>query len=278
MDSPRRLQRDLIWYLTSVALVRGETWSEFNEGDVSDTAVSPPPDPHRFRLGQHMEKMLQAWIEQSDNYTLIDHNLQVFEGQRTVGEFDFLVQVENGDIEHWEAAIKFYLGTGDRTIAANWYGPNTTDRLDKKLARLDQHQLRLGDHPAARALLHDLGIRIARSRCLMKGRLFHPWDSERIQPDSINPSHEHGWWLTKSAFPSTLASTDNRFVYLPKSLWLAPLEVDDATTVMDANELTTMLDRDTTEQATHLAVLNDKGEINRGFVVDDRWLARTAAP
>lgn len=276
MLSENRLNRDLAWCLGSASLAADESWCEFAAPLPAGLTLAPPPDVHRFRLGRHFELLLRAWMDASNEIELIEANLPVRQGKQTVGEFDFLVRFR-GEVEHWEAAVKFYLGTGDRTNAANWFGPNTADRLDLKLDRLRSHQLRLAEHPAAREMLAERGIQVARSRCLMKGRLFHPAGADREQPPSVNPAHEHGWWLTATAFASRFAGTDARFAVLPKALWLAPLASGDVEATLSADQLLARLAQPRAEQATHVAMIADEGEVSRGFIVTDQWLTRVNA-
>lgn len=267
-----RPARDLAWCLTSQPLLANSDWSIFSESHAAHPA--PPPAPHRFRLGRHFELLLQAWMTAGeDDIELLAANLPVRDGKRTVGEFDFIVRYR-GEIEHWEAAIKFYLGTGDQQQRHQFFGPNTADRLDIKLNRLTSHQLQLADHPAAQAVLAERGLPVARSRCLMKGRLFHPFDTAPAAPAGINPHHESGWWLSHEDFLARFEDSGSRFVFLPKSLWLSPLTAEESRDGLSFWEMGEMLASADTEQATHIAIVDDAGEISRGFVVTDAWLTR----
>ena len=110
--STDRIRQDISWCLHSpplmVSAADPETWpgdSWFNDLNLDAPADLPTPaDPHHFRLGQLFEAYLTTWLQQSPDFTLLAHNVQVFEGKQTVGEFDFLVQTSSG-VEHWEAEI-----------------------------------------------------------------------------------------------------------------------------------------------------------------------------
>lgn len=291
MNDQDRLVRDLVWSLTSPPLVtRGadvvvwpaDDWFRHLDTSPRDSLTLPaPPHPHHFRLGQHFEKTLVAWLKQSEQFELLAANLQVHAGKRTVGEFDLIVD-NDGVVEHWEAAVKFYLGTQDGTELANWYGPNTSDRFDIKYERLVDHQLCLAWQDAGRETLARLGLSVARSRCFMKGRLFHPWTRFRAgdvrHPGAVNPHHERGWWLSYKDFLEQFDDKGWRYVYLPKRLWLAPLsgaETDDALSFWELAEL---LASPHVEQATHVAIVDDDHEVSRGFVVNDEYLTRVNVP
>lgn len=282
-----RLNRDLDWCLHSPPLVTDpdtafiwpdERWFRQLNRETA-IALPEPRHPHHFRLGQHFEKLLVAWLEASTDFELLAANLQVQDGKRTVGEFDFLVQ-HQGVVEHWEAAVKFYLGTGTGTgeTLDCWYGPNTADRFDIKYERLINHQLGLANNEYAQLTLAQRHIGVDRARCFMKGRLFYPWAhfenrDFRFAP-IIHPGHEKGWWLPQTDFLLTFEDTASRFVYLPKSLWLSPLTLADFEAPLSCWELMEFLESPHIEQATHVAIVSDDGEISRGFIVKDQWLDR----
>ncbi len=274
MQQSPKPQRDLNWCLASPSLLVDNEWSGFEPFSID--ALPVPPDPHRFRLGRHFEQTLQAWMRAADDIELLESNLQVRDGKTTVGEFDFIVRYR-GEVEHWEAAIKFYLGVGHRKAESDFFGPNTADRLDIKLARLRDHQLKLASHPAAKPLLEEKGLEVVRSRCLIKGRLFHPWGESEVSPPGINPEHETGWWMRDVDFREQFGGSDARFAYLPKSLWLAPLVSEDIGTPLSFTEIDEILTAPRAEQATHIAIVDERGELSRGFVVNQQWLTRVNA-
>ena len=94
------------------------------------------------RLGIRFEHLLAFWLQDSayHPFTLLGQGIKRMEGQRTLGEIDFLIlNQDTQNIEHWEVAIKFYLGE-DNLQAEHWLGPNRRDSLDRKLKHLCQHQ------------------------------------------------------------------------------------------------------------------------------------------
>lgn len=284
MISADRQRRDLAWCLHSPPLVAGDgdlwpgaDWfAALDVGPAGDT-LPEPKHAHHFRLGQHFEATLASWLDAAPDYTLVAANLQVQDGKRTVGEFDLLVG-HGGRVEHWEAAVKFYLGTGDGGALADWYGPNTSDRFDVKLQRLVDHQLCLADDPHGKRTLAARHIAVDRSRCFMKGRLFHPWPrfaaGDFRVPVPVSPAHQKGWWLPHSELAPVFADSGARFVYLPKILWLSPLTAADLVAPLSFWELTEFIESPAAEQATHVALVTDEGEISRGFIVKDQWLER----
>jgi len=245
------------------------------------TGIEDLPQPghiHHFRLGQHFEQLLFRWILACRNIQLLESNLQVFDQKRTVGEFDLLVNF-CGQVEHWEVAVKFYLGVGQTHDPGCWYGPNTSDRLDIKLNRLIDHQLQLSTNTFGRETLGRLGIEISNVRCFMKGRLFYPWHQFQANKfesaPTFSPNHERGWWIEETLAP---AANIRNAVYLAKRYWLSPITGAEGLKVMDQDSLQHFLVRPETEQATHIALVDDLGrEISRGFIVKPIWLERVKA-
>ena len=99
MLSEDRSLRDLAWCLHSppVVIVPGqpvmwphESWFAGLDRGAPPSPLPQPRDAHHFRLGQHFEALLAAWLAASPAFTLRAANLQVQDGKRTVGEFDLL--------------------------------------------------------------------------------------------------------------------------------------------------------------------------------------------
>lgn len=218
-----------------------------------------------------------CWLQQDDNFSLIKANHQVFDKKRTVGEFDFLLS-HLGQVEHWEVAIKFYLGLPDTRKANHWHGPNTTDRLDLKYTHLSNRQLKLASNPLGQQALDELKLKVSVVRCIIKGRLFYPWPQysrgEFEVPEIINSNHEKGWWIDEA----NMTDNDfNRVVYLEKQHWLSPITKNDPLRVMDLPGLREFLQSPGIEQATHVALLDESSnEISRGFIVKPIWRQRAA--
>ena len=110
------------------------------------------PNLTEYKLGLRFEAIMAHWIDREPSLTLLAKNQAVHDGVRTIGEFDLIVE-NDGTVEHWELAVKFYLGTGDVSDLDNWHGPDPSDTLARKINRMTSHQLRLSRHPAGLKLL-----------------------------------------------------------------------------------------------------------------------------
>ncbi|MDP5253894.1 MULTISPECIES: DUF1853 family protein [unclassified Vibrio] len=149
------------------------------------------------RLGFIYQYLYQHVFFHSPSYTLLEEEIQINSQGRTLGAIDFIVGVDNR-IEHWEVAIKFYL-----LYQGHWYGPNASDRLDKKLMHMINHQLPLS---TTSPFLTQYGYSIDRHKLLMQGRLYrNPFDDEPIPSDCakyvINPSAITGYWCFHHQWP-----------------------------------------------------------------------------
>lgn len=281
-----RLQRDLNWCIKEPALIDGETqpgpiiWPTdewFRRQSVPELSDLQPP-PARFRLGIHFEKLYQRWIRSSPDYDLLESNLQIHGDGRTLGEFDLLVSADRGH-EHWELAIKFYINQGNAGDPGHWFGPDPADTLASKLDRFISYQFPLANRSEAIAKLATLDIQIEQARCIMKGRLYHPWSAyqqgQLLTPTNVNPNHKRGWWLPVEQLDLLSGQS---VVYLDKSLWLSELLADDVEATISVAEVKSQVAR--SEQiALQYALLDESSnEISRGFILKPRWFELANQP
>lgn len=144
------------------------------------------------RLGLYAEDLLAFWLSESGwhEFALLDRHCVIQQGKRTLGELDFLVEnLDDGAIEHWELAVKFYRGTGDYR-PSHWLGFDPADRLGRKLHHLAQRQF----DPA-----RTRGMGVDRRRAILKGRLYWPATYDPTHPPEalplwLNPQHAQGRW------------------------------------------------------------------------------------
>ncbi|MGI4982997.1 MAG: DUF1853 family protein [Janthinobacterium lividum] len=218
------------------------------------------------RLGRYAEGLLAVWLQQMPDVDVVALGLPIRDAGRTLGECDALFRTAQGGRQHWEMAVKFYLRIDDvspetpdspfvparrESIAADpfagcdaYVGAGLADRLDWKLRRLVEHQMRLSE----RAELVTLGGGAWQARMFVKGRLFHPlaqWrDRPAGEPDAfmnavgrdgmrhetdiapaLAPDHLRGWWATYDEWCGASARSALRWTPLARLEWLAPLPV-----------------------------------------------------
>lgn len=275
-DAPRWL--DLAWCRASHAA--REDWLAAVDAD--PTTLHAHLEAERdHRLGSHFESLLAFWLGAPDNpqHELLARNLPLRQDGRTLGELDFLVRDRlSGEVQHWEVAVKFFLGVRPGGAARYWVGPGLRDRLDLKLDRLRQHQLRLTRSPEGRRLLDGLGLPAARPVCLLKGCLFYPADAERSDwaPQEAGPGHLQGWWQDHAGFRLRWGNAGLSWLRLPKANWMtAVVSSEELGSGVDCSTLLAQLPVDGARSATCVVGLRNGHEVTRGFVVADDWWSGT---
>jgi len=242
------------------------------------------------RLGYYFEQLVGYWLKHCVGRNYFDSHVRVYKGKQTLGEFDFLFMSNASTLMHWETAVKFYLGYRDDSEQVRWYGPNAQDRLDLKLARLNDHQLCLANTPQGNELINKLqnilGFSDFKSQAFIKGYLFYPlqhdWRTIQLTPFEVSARHLRGWWerFDKFIYQNVVDSYANmRWVILPRSQWLAPTLVnrDPENLVLHFDELQLRLQDHFNHQRSALMVVqlenvgNSWRECSRGFIVTTSW-------
>lgn len=142
------------------------------------------------RLGLRFEYLLWFWLE-DDNYhpyQLLGHSIQKIAGAVTLGELDFLLlNKQTQEIEHWEVALKYYLGENELNLS-EWFGLNRQDTLQRKLRHFTQRQFQFSETSQ---------YTIQRKFAVMKGQLYLPEHHYASSiPEWINTSRRLGQWGT----------------------------------------------------------------------------------
>lgn len=287
-----RCVADLSWAVSSppLLLVEGddcawfcESWYRDQYSELEQQLRALDRDPAKLesllaaqkdrRLGNYFETLWSFALSLNSRYLLIEQNLQIHDGENTLGEMDFIVlDNETGRYAHWELAIKFYLGIGDTVNHEAWHGPGKKDRLDLKLDHLLSRQTRLSTHPVAKAQLEERGIVIDECAVILKGRLFYPWQQggPEYYPQYANPSHLRGLWLTRQQLMQS-CSADARFVPLIRSGWMAEISKRDAPDGYSAGALMRLVDSGLYRLPMHVIRLEAASEVERLFIVNDDW-------
>lgn len=289
--------RDLAWVLASPPLLKSQdeiidwldadwcrdtyqasiSWLAALDADPTPLLASIDIQRDR-RLGRYFETLLAFWLQSPANtrYRLIAQNLPIRREGITLGELDYLVEdTQTHELQHWEVAVKFYLGVRPSQQLSHWIGPGQKDRLDRKLSHLQQHQLALPQTEAAQATLTALGLPVPKPVCLLKGCLFYPYDATRSDwaPTAASTDHLSGWWQSSTDFLATPAQTALRWVQLPKPHWFTSVRAPaDLPPDMSAEELVASLAQQPVRQA--IAVMGSLAgeEVTRGFLTAHGWL------
>ncbi|WP_010196648.1 DUF1853 family protein [Psychrobacter sp. PAMC 21119] len=167
------------------------------------------PSPNR--LGFHFEGLLSFWLEDGfarklHPYETLASNVQLFNGKQTTGELDLILynHAENL-VEHWELAIKFFMGSAPFE-PENWVGINSNDNLQRKMTHMQTKQFRTvwvdtENHGQ---------VKIDKRYGVIKGRFFLPKNiANLVHPSWLAPSFPMHEWCDKYD-TSTLAMLDIR--------------------------------------------------------------------
>ena len=236
------------------------------------------------RLGVYFEHLWHFFLAHDPVVDLVAHNLPVRDGGRTLGEFDCIYYCHERQRHfHLELAVKFFLSHRQTTGAehashwSEWLGPNTDDRLDRKVEHLMQHQIQLGSHPLAQQRLQALGIVELAREVEIKGYLFQAQADPLPAPYGFNPEQhlsKHVRIGLLSAHLATLhAIAPGRYMILDKSRWLSPV-LTSADSGLEAGQLVSELEarlaRDERPQLV-AAIDNNGSESRRFFVTAQHW-------
>jgi hypothetical protein len=248
--------------------------------DAQPQALEAFLNVHRFtRLGRYAESLLEWYFRHCG--VLHARGLQVRTpraegGDATVGEFDFLLALEAG-LTHWEFATKFYLLCSDDPLVSGvqqadyFVGPNLADTLARKMRKILDRQLALGQHPAAAALLP---TPLAEAQALVKGWLFYRRsDAAPASNTGLSAAHCRGWWCVLSELR---AHTGPQLALLSRLEWLSPARLP-AERVLTPEQAADRLAQGFAIDGMPVmaASLQQEGdswiETDRGFVVPEQW-------
>lgn len=159
------------------------------------------PSPNR--LGFHFEGLLSFWLEDGfarklHSYETLANNVQLYNGKQTTGELDLILYNHDvGLTEHWELAIKFFMGSAP-FAPVNWVGINSNDNLQRKMTHMQTKQFR-----TVWVETEDRGqVKIDRRYGVIKGRFFLPMNmansSHSDIPTWLSPSFPMHEWCDKN--------------------------------------------------------------------------------
>lgn len=245
----KQVIRDLKWIFSSTPLIQTEKLS-FEQKPlcadwISDITKSVNvieqfmATKNLKMLGPYFEALWEFYLTYYPDKKLIAKNLQVFDNNKTIGEFDFIYfDKVTRDYHHLEVAVKYFLGNycdstshdneSTQSLMSDWLGPNVNDRLDKKYQKMKQHQSQLSQHPAGKRVLRELGIEKIKSQTCLLGSLFYPFtedcDSANAMrpPENCHPEHSRERWVKLSRVDECLA-TAPLWCMLEKPHWMGKL-------------------------------------------------------
>ncbi len=194
---------------------------KFTEADISRLVM-----PERLRLGNRLERFFSFIIQESNQYELLEENIQISKNKITLGELDFLIyDIENKTVLHIELAGKLYLY--DPTIKdelARWIGPNRKDSLLQKTRKLREKQFPLlFSEQSKKALLNfNLPAVTIKQHVSYKARLFMPNSLRNTIPSFVSRENIKGYYIDLDEFRSFKSKNYSYFIPEKQDWIVAP--------------------------------------------------------
>lgn len=285
--------RDLAWIITSQSLMNlpisddpkmslpnwnqsmdivTQNWLEGLDEN-SDLLEEALASDQEMLTGKIFESYLRFFFTFHPDYNLLASNIQLIEGNRTLGEIDLIVEdlISNKTL-HLEAACKFYLSSTNQTNWDSWIGPNSSDSLDKKISKLQQ-QINNINLPPAQDFLRSKKIEIDQSLCLMKGYFFHHIHQvqEHKSPKHSSRHYCSGIWLYYSEI-SIFDRDETIWHLLAKDRWFAPIQtIEKGSSLNELQDEIELLLFKQKRPVLLARVSNNETEDIRMFVVEEKW-------
>ncbi|MGB7342992.1 MAG: DUF1853 family protein [Pirellulaceae bacterium] len=270
-----QIERDLLWAINSSTLLTTSPAFTPIDKNVFDLErlVGHVVTTSDHRVGRYFERLIGFWLSEVRGLTDCQHSTQIRDGNRTVGELDFLFTDEQGRRTHLETAVKFYLYDPQSVVGGSHFiGPNAGDTFERKTKRLLKHQLPLG-----RKHFQDVTV----TGAWVKGRIFyHPLQAmPSVLPAELSTQHLRGTWIRASElgyFREQEAASVYRVLLKPYWLSEEVASFDDPK-VLSTDDVTKQLTQHFLDSAhpVLLSRLNRRehqlGEVERIFVVADCW-------
>jgi uncharacterized protein len=252
--SPEKVRSDAEWLYRSPPLLAPspifsfDSFSFQNRLKGEDFDLPIPSKPRFYKLGIYAEALIESLIQKDLTPEFLHGNISVFssgaEERKNIGEYDLLWrETVSSPVVHLEFALKYFLLAREKdssheppTTPSEWVGPHARDRLQRKIEKLRDRQLKLSEHPDGKmALLETFGKNRdfeVQKKLMTRGIAFLPWGETRFlkQTDFLHSQCVTGWWCRKQEWLQYTAkchSADSRYLCLPREYWIpgsAPME------------------------------------------------------
>ncbi|TMM57392.1 DUF1853 family protein [Maribacter algarum] len=223
--SQTHLQKQCAGFLNTPPLWQKEQFGikQFEFPKIDWSTFQPKAISERIRLGHQMEHVFKQLVEHSEAYEILLHNLPIKDGNRTIGEIDFVLKnTQTRQLIHVELTYKFYIINPEISEPIHQLmGPNRRDMFFTKMEKIknDQFQL-LHSHEGSKAL-HNKDIdhtKILHQACY-KAQLFDPYRSNPVNIRPLNTECFTGYWLRFEDFKT--ADFKSFEFYIPfKAQWV----------------------------------------------------------
>jgi len=294
--------RDLAWVIGSTPLLNNTNDKRFLSEDFFTTEYNKflptlqklDDNPQRLvehietgnthLLGKYFESLIEFWLQSSADKELLTHNLQVFKGRNTIGEFDFVYRDLNSNkVYHLECAGKFYIAHKNIDAHSNFIGPNSIDNLERKVLKITNDQIKLCETNEGKEALfiEDIEEEVI-PKVFLKGYIFYYADlffnDAIVLPQNANINHPKGWWIFAKDIDYFFSGKNNKWIIMERSNWISKVNKPSESNLLSTDTLINKLKNYFKKNDYPLLIAeishNEDGinqEISRGFVVSDFW-------
>ena len=231
------------------------------------------------RVGRYFETLVLYWLEHLTEFEVIASNLQIHGAKQTLGEIDFLFSHHN-QLTHWETAVKYFIQLTPNCVEQEYIGPNASDNLALKKARLFNSQLpRSTQGNLSQELGAINGIGSIQRQAFFKGWLFYnkPYETNRNCLSSLDSKHLKGFWIRHGEEELPEQTKGALWTVLTKPYWLAPTLRLSSDGLLPRLKFTELLRSHFNTKESPLLVAqvcpSTSGylETLRGFIVSPQW-------
>lgn len=209
--------KHILGFLNTAPLWKKEQFSlqQFEMPAIDLSTFVPQPIPTTLRLGHQVEYIFKQLLEHSRAYEIVAHNIQVKNGNDTVGELDFILRdvrfresiTAPKSLRHIELTYKFYVL--DPLISEPIHrlmGPNRCDMFFTKMEKTRDKQLPLVYTEDGRKTLKAINVhpKDLYQQTYFVGQLFIPYNSKTPSIRPLNTDCIVGYWLHFKTFTKTL--------------------------------------------------------------------------
>ncbi|PRP66565.1 DUF1853 family protein [Nonlabens agnitus] len=208
--------------------------SNFDFSHLSDEehVLELPSIPHGTVLGKRAEYFFEFCARQSSNYEVLASNVQVFRGNRTLGEIDYILKHKSTQqVFHVELVYKFYifelgknyksayLSRDQNQELSSYVGPNRRDYFIKKFDHLKKRQLPILQLPETLELIQSLNIDVTQIKqqvCFL-AHVYIPREMWQREFKYLNKRCIKGYYMDEFAFAKAI--TSNLYFLPEKKQW-----------------------------------------------------------
>ncbi|MDB2606600.1 DUF1853 family protein [Zobellia sp.] len=219
------IKEKCLGFLGTPPLWKGNAFGieQFVFPEVNLNRFLPKPIFKKIRLGHQMEHVFTQLLVRNNTYDLVLHNQPVKDGNRTIGEIDFILKHrETAQLIHVELTYKFYII--DPSISEPIHrlvGPDRRDMFFTKMEKIRDKQFPLLHSKNGIRTLSEKNIHheeIAHQACY-KAQLFMPYTDDKVDITPLNTSCVYGYWVKFEDFEKD--AFKNYKYYIPsKSEWV----------------------------------------------------------